>query len=169
MSGYKILQAERDGIYVLKFVGEIRLNLCSTLDNIIDMMTCNSAFKTVVIDLTETELVDSTTLGLLAKIAVKAYEHSKFLPTIISTNPDVTKIIGTMGFDKIFIIMKEPATKISELEELPILRESESVVRQKVLDAHKTLMSMSDDNRAAFEDLVNALECENQLEQTVVH
>ena len=68
MAGYKILQAEKQGIYVLKFIGEIRLNLCSTLDNLVESITSDPAFKTVVIDLTETEVIDSTTLGLLAKI-----------------------------------------------------------------------------------------------------
>ncbi|HAC28045.1 MAG TPA: anti-anti-sigma factor, partial [Marinobacter hydrocarbonoclasticus] len=55
MAGYKILQAEQQGIYVLKFIGEIRLNLCSTLDNLVESITRDPAFKTVVIDLTETE------------------------------------------------------------------------------------------------------------------
>ena len=72
MAGYKILQAEKQGIYVLKFIGEIRLNLCSTLDNLVESITQDPQFKTVVVDLTETEIIDSTTLGLLAKIAMAA-------------------------------------------------------------------------------------------------
>ena len=76
MAGYKILQAEKQGIYVLKFIGEIRLNLCSTLDNLVESITQDPEFKTVVIDLTETEIIDSTTLGLLAKIAMAAQNPS---------------------------------------------------------------------------------------------
>jgi len=34
-----------------------------------------------VVDLTETEVIDSTTLGLLAKIAMASEERSHFLPT----------------------------------------------------------------------------------------
>lgn len=168
MANYKILQAEQQGIYVLKFIGEIRLYLCSTLDIIIDAMASNSEFKTVVIDLTETTVIDSTTLGLLAKIAVLARKKSSFLPTIITTNPDVTRIIQTMGFNEIFIIMKEPATNIEELQELPILKATEQEVREKVLDAHLRLMALNESNREEFKDLVQALECENKLEQAVV-
>ena len=167
MANYKILQAEQQGIYVLKFIGEIRLYLCSTLDIIIDSMASNPLFKTVVIDLSETTIIDSTTLGLLAKIAVLARKKSSFLPTIITTNPDVTRIIQTMGFDEIFIIMKEPASNIAELEELPILKATEQEVREKVLDAHLRLMELNDSNREEFKDLVQALECENKLEQIV--
>ncbi|GGC71687.1 STAS domain-containing protein [Marinobacter halophilus] len=160
MAGYKILQADQQGIYVLKFIGEIRLNLCSTLDNLVESITQDPQFKTVVIDLTETDIIDSTTLGLLAKIALAAEKQSKFLPTLISTNPDVTRIISSMGFDKIFIIVREPASRIEELEEIPVLKASEQQVRDKVLDAHKVLMGMNSRNREEFKNLVRALECE---------
>ena len=161
MASYKILQAEQQGIYILKFVGEIRLNLCCTLDNLVETITSDPSFKTVVIDLTETDIVDSTTLGLLAKIALAAEKRSHFLPTLISTNPDVTRIVSSMGFDKIFIIVKEPASRIEELEEIPVLKASEQQVRDQVLDAHRVLMGMNSRNREEFKNLVKALECED--------
>lgn len=160
MSDYKILQAEQQGVYVLKFIGEIRLNLCSTLDNLVETITNNPEFRTVIIDLTETEVIDSTTLGLLAKIAMAAEKRSQFLPTLISTNPDITRIITSMGFDRIFIIVREPASRIEELEEIPVLRASEQQVRDKVLDAHRVLMGLNNRNREEFRNLVRALECE---------
>ncbi|MDX5297679.1 MAG: STAS domain-containing protein [Gammaproteobacteria bacterium] len=160
MSSYKILLAEQQGIYMLKFIGEIRLNLCSTLDNLIDTMIGNPEFKTVIIDLTETDIIDSTTLGLLAKIAIAANKRSAFLPTLISTNPDVTRIVLSMGFEKIFILVREPATRIEQLEEIPVLKASEQQVRDKVLDAHRVLMSMNSKNQEEFKNLVRALECE---------
>lgn len=161
MSSYKILQAEQQGIYVLKFIGEIRLNLCSTLDSIIDTMVNDPDFRTAVVDLTETDVIDSTTLGLLAKIAMAAYDRSQFLPTLISTNPDVTRIVRSMGFEKIFIIVSEPATRVEQLEEIPVLKASEQQVREQVLDAHKVLMSLNQRNREEFKNLVRALECED--------
>lgn len=161
MPNYKILQAEQQGIYLLKFIGEIRLNLCSTLDNLVETITNNPDFKTVVIDLTETEIIDSTTLGLLAKIAMAAEKRCHFLPTIISTNPDITRIVVSMGFEKLFIIMSEPATRIEELEEIPLLKASEKEVRDKVLDAHRVLMSLNRKNREEFKNLVRTLECED--------
>lgn len=160
MAGYKILQAVKQGIYVLKFIGEIRLNLCSTLDHLVESITQDPEFKTVVIDLTETDIIDSTTLGLLAKIAMAAEKQSHFLPTLISTNHDITRIITSMGFDKIFIIVKEPASRIEELEEIPVLRASEQQVRDKVLDAHRVLMGLNSRNREEFKNLVRALEFE---------
>lgn len=162
MSSYKILQAEQQGIYLLKFIGEIRLNLCSTLDNLIESMIEDPNFRTLVVDLTETDIIDSTTLGLLAKIAMAAEKRSHFLPTLVSTNPDITRIVLSMGFDRIFIIVREPASRIEQLEEIPVLKASEGQVRDKVLDAHRVLMSMNRKNQEEFRNLVRALECEER-------
>lgn len=162
MSSYKILQAERQGVYILKFIGEIRLNLCPTLDKIIETMGNDPEFRTVIIDLTEADILDSTTLGLLAKIAILARERTRLLPTIISTNPDVTRLILSMGFDQIFIIVSQAATRMEHLAELPILHASEAEVFEKVLMAHRVLMELNEHNRKAFQELVMALECDAQ-------
>jgi hypothetical protein len=65
-----------------------------------------------------------------------------------------------MGFNKVFIIVKEPASRIEELEEIPVLKASEQEVRDKVLEAHRVLMGMNSRNREEFKNLVRALECE---------
>ena len=64
------------------------------------------------------------------------------------------------SFNKIFIIVKEPASRIEELEEIPVLKASEQEVRDKVLEAHRVLMGMNSRNREEFKNLVRALECE---------
>ena len=50
MDAGKILVAQSQGIYIVKFVGDVRLNLCSTLDKYTDEMFVDEAFKTVIID-----------------------------------------------------------------------------------------------------------------------
>jgi len=158
MVSCKILQAAEKGLYLLKFTGEVRLNTCSTLDAIIDNMRADEQFVTVVIDLTEADIIDSTTLGLLAKIGIFAKKADKILPTIISTNPDVSRLVYSMGFDELFIIVEKAVSKIEHLDEIPLLQASEAEVREKVLAAHKILMDLNSRNKEAFKDLVNSLE-----------
>lgn len=154
----KILQADCSGVHVLKLVGEVRLNFCSTIDKAIESTTKDPDFATVVVDLTETTLIDSTTLGMLAKLAIMAKKKSHFLPSIISTNPDITRIITTMGFDTVFIILDKPAKTDQALKELPITELNEDELRASVLNAHKILMKLNDHNREQFKDLVATLE-----------
>ncbi|MBN0196763.1 anti-anti-sigma factor, partial [Pseudomonas aeruginosa] len=44
------------------------------------------------------------------------------------------------------------------LSDLPPQDQSEDVVRDKVLEAHRILMGINESNREAFHDLVSALE-----------
>ncbi|WP_156498460.1 STAS domain-containing protein, partial [Oleiphilus sp. HI0079] len=83
MSQCKVLQADCSGVYILKLVGEVRLNACSTIDSVIEKISENPNFRSLVVDLSETDHLDSTTLGMLAKLAVKAKEKSHFLPSIV--------------------------------------------------------------------------------------
>lgn len=76
MSTGRIQFAEQDGTFVLKFVGEVRLTLCSALDATIERIFTALNFNAIVIDLTETRSIDSTTLGLLAKLSILSRQKS---------------------------------------------------------------------------------------------
>lgn len=158
MSTGKIQFAEQDGTFVLKFVGEVRLTLCSTLDATIEKIFTALNFSAIVIDLTETSSVDSTTLGLMAKLSILSRQKIGLLPTVVTTNADITRLLQSMGFDQVFNIIDTRLPCPDCLEDLPPQDQSEEVVRAKVLEAHRILMGLNDSNREAFHDLVSALE-----------
>ena len=158
MSTGNILTAETDGVYILKFTGDIRLNLCSALDAFLEEMFKDPSFETVLIDLTEAEGIDSTSLGLIAKISIQAKERFDLVPTIISVNDDITRILLSMGFDEVFMIVQEPLMNQNDLSALPDREASESEVQQKVLEAHRYLMGMNQQNHDTFKELVTVLE-----------
>ena len=158
MSTGKIQFAEQDGTFVLKFVGEIRLTLCSALDATIDQIFSSLNFSSIVIDLTESCSVDSTTLGLLAKLSILSRQKVGLLPTLVTTHPDITRLLHSMGFDQVFNIVDQPLPTPEQLTDLPTQDQSEDVVKAKVLEAHRILMSLNESNREVFQDLVMALE-----------
>ena len=57
-----------------------------------------------------------------------------------------------------FNIVETPLERRDQLAELPRMAASEKNIRQRVLDAHRTLMSLNEANQEAFQDLVAALE-----------
>ena len=158
MNTGKILVAKSQGIYIIKFIGDVRLNLCGTLDQYTDQMFEDAEFKTVIIDLTETQCIDSTSLGQLAKISILYKEKYGQLPTIISTQDDINRILLSMGFDQVFYIVHELVSHVEYLDELPLKSIDEAEMKQRVLEAHKLLMDMNQNNRDAFQDLVKSLE-----------
>ncbi len=154
----KILVAHKLGIYIVKFIGDVRLSLCSTLDQYTDRMFEDADFKTVIIDLTETLCIDSTSLGQLAKISILYKEKFSSLPTIVSTQEDINRILKSMGFDKVFHIVQDSEPQLECLDELAVQSVDEQEMKEQVIKAHKLLMDLNDNNRAAFQDLVKSLE-----------
>lgn len=170
MQNGKIMVAENQDVYVLKFMGDVRLTLCSTIDSLLKRIFGHGELKSVVVDLTETEGIDSTALGLLAKIAVNARSVMKHKPVIISTREDITHILQTMGFEHYFDIQKEPVQICCQMKEAPVLDECAESVRQKVIDAHRILMGLNPKNKAEFEPVVFALEnCTSAIESRQTH
>ncbi len=160
----KILYAEKDGINVLKFIGDVRVTLGPTINTFLDRLCENPGFKSVVFDLSETEAIDSTSLGLLAKISLRTQESFDVVPTIVSPREDITRILISMGFDEVFVILKELVNECGQPCELPAEIVSESRLREQVIDAHRVLMSLNQSNQDEFCDLVEALEEESNAE-----
>jgi|TARA_R110000850_G_scaffold416_23_gene2503 anti-anti-sigma factor len=158
MTTGKIQFAESEGTFVLKFIGDVRLTLCAALDAYIEKIFSVLTFDAIIIDLTETDGIDSTSLGLLAKLSILSRQKVGFLPTLVSTQDDMNRLLQSMGFDQVFNIVSEVTPSASELEDLPGQELSEELVKDKVLEAHRILMNLNDHNREAFRDLVNALE-----------
>ena len=186
-----IYSADLDGHFVLKMVGDVRLTLCSALDHHIEQMLCDGGIKEVTVDLTDTQGIDSTSLGLVAKLGMRAKRHDMPTPVLVSPNDDITKIIITMGFEHLFVIDNEEnpelnlplvasadpsvdaVTQVGDqtpvLTELPEVNESLSDIHKRILTAHKVLSELSDSNRAAFKDLVASLEACCVEDETVSH
>lgn len=159
----KIEVANNDGTYVIKLSGDVRLNLCSALETYLDNMFLDAVFKTVLIDLSAADGVDSTTLGHLAKISIQCQDQFGFIPSIISPREDITRILLSMGFDRVFYILGEMPEQISDLNELTCEHVNEELMRSKVIAAHEILMSLNDDNKNAFQELVDCLQTDNKF------
>lgn len=158
MSTGKIQFAEQDGTFVLKFTGEVRLTLCSALDATIEHIFSSLNFSSIVIDLTETQSIDSTTLGLLAKLSILSRQRIGLLPMLTTNNPDILRLLDSMGFDQVFNIVETVLPCPDCLTDLPPQDQSQAEVRSRVLEAHRVLMGLNESNRNAFRDLVSALE-----------
>lgn len=157
MNSGKILAAEYNQMPVLKLVGDVRVLMSSTIDNYFSSLYSRAILEAMIVDLTETTGIDSTALGLLAKMAIQLRNRFNVKPSIVSTNPDITKILKGMNFDIIFNIVEEPLDSEANFGELNHISETDDVIKQKVIIAHQALMTLSDDNKLEFQDLVSAL------------
>jgi anti-anti-sigma factor len=154
----KIQAASHDGAYVIRLVGDVRLTLCTTIDEYIQNMYADPDFASVWVDLCDAEGIDSTTLGLLAKLALQVKERFGFQPAIFSCDPGINRLLKSMGFQRLFELHEEACANPEQISEIPQVEGNEDEVKEKVIEAHRVLMGLSDENRARFKDLMSALE-----------
>lgn len=150
--------ASHQGTYVLRFEGDVRLTLCVAFDGYLRNIFGDPDFQAVVVDLCNAKGIDSTSLGLLAKLAKESQSHTDKAPLLACDNNDIRRSLESVGIDHLF----EPAASIpSEAVSLGTLNEtdaSEAETREQVLAAHRELMALNPENAAAFKDLVAKLE-----------
>jgi len=154
----RIKAAFESGVFVLKLCGDVRLTLCATLDAEAQRLAELPGLRAVMVDLRQATNVDSTALGFLAKVAMAVQGRLDDPPTIIADHPDVRRMLDVMGFARYFTLLEAPLTEPSELDELPHVEADESGIQQRILEAHRILMHMSEHNRHEFQPFVELLE-----------
>ena len=101
MNSGKIFVAEFDNIPVLKLAGDVRVLMSSTIENYFSSLYSRESLDAVLVDLSACKGIDSTTLGLLAKMCIQVNKRFQVRPTIVSTNSGITRILKSMNFNAI--------------------------------------------------------------------
>lgn len=161
-----ISYASLNGVYVVKFSGEIRVPLCTNLNDFGDEILKDPALLGVAIDLTAVKSIDSTALGLLVKIAIGMEELGLDRPLIISTDVNVNRTLEMTGFQQIFHILEQLPSSLADanvmLHDLPNPANPNVDLCEQVLEAHRILMNLNDKNKEVFTPVVQALENEKR-------
>lgn len=157
----QIFDAYQDGVYVLKLVGDVRLTLSLTLEQCIKKALDQHDCHQVVVDLTEAEGIDSTALGLLAKLSLLAKQQFGWEPVLIYDSEDIFRILESVGFvDQVFHPVRQRDLVKAPLQAVATLECDATTLKHQVLDAHRVLMSLNEQNSESFRDLVCALEAQ---------
>ncbi|BCE02542.1 STAS domain-containing protein [Marinicellulosiphila megalodicopiae] len=155
----RIMMAEKNGSHVIKFIGDVRMTLCTTIEACLKTMFDKTEFHSVVVDLSETDGIDSTSLGLLAKISREAQSRTHQIPVMVSSKEDITRIVQSMGFEHCVYEITDGVNHVKiNLEEVDIRPLNEQDAHDKVLEAHKLLMELNQKNYDTFKDLVQTIE-----------
>ena len=147
-----------DGIEYIKFTGTVRYSHCGGLETHIDLLLSDKSTNEIVIDLEEAEILDSTALGLLARIAIEQKKLHHTRPVIFLKEGELNNILKRVCFDRVFELVHSTEFRLkSELEELVSQPKSEEAVLQRVIKAHQNLALLSSKNAQLYRDITNAL------------
>ncbi|MCC7516662.1 MAG: STAS domain-containing protein [Pseudomonadales bacterium] len=153
----RALVAEHNGAYVLKLVGDVRLTVSMSIDQFVEKMFSCVSCQSVIVDLTEAEGLDSTTLGMLAKMALFVRKQLQVRPLVVTDNDSIVRLLCSMGFEQIFDIQRSREVCAVAEQELETATLDEKAAREKVLQAHQILMTLNQKNRETFKELVDSL------------
>ncbi len=152
------------GTHVFKLVGEVRAQACCGLDHLLNKMATLPDIRGVIVDLNDAIFIDSTTLGVIAKLGIKLKQRYNIVPILLSTNADLTTLANSMGLGQIFNVVSTGSDQYA-MQTLPDQPSDNTELLHTVLEAHRTLMNLSASNHAMFEPLVKQLEREERQQQ----
>jgi anti-anti-sigma factor len=167
MSTGHVEYASLNGTHIFKLIGEVRAQSCISLDKLLSKIEQQSNVVGAIVDLTQTTFIDSTVLGILAKLGLKLKQIHQIQAVMLSTNPDMTTLANSMGLGQVFVILNycgDPKVCTRELMEEHI---THNAMLTTVLDAHKTLMKLNESNQNMFEPLVKQLQKEQDTIEQV--
>lgn len=157
MDESKILYSEYDGVHFLRFQGTILHNLAPTLDQFLQMLEQRGGPARFVLDLTDTRNIDSTMLGLLARIAKRANAAGEGPPTLVCPNDEIIDLLMGIGFDEVFQLVSGNRPPLGDAHALIPAPTDKRALAQTMWDAHQELILLKEGNRLLFKDVMELL------------
>lgn len=147
---------------VLALSGQVRYMTVRALRGFVDDLLARNGNDTIILDLRELESIDSTGMGLLARLGRTTLERGR-RAVIVCGVRDVMTCLRSAAFDRLFIIVdKWPFDSETVLAEVPLENKDPQpeLMGRLILEAHRDLASLSDENQRAFSSVISALEAE---------
>ncbi|MGF1613198.1 MAG: STAS domain-containing protein [Gammaproteobacteria bacterium] len=158
MAEGQILYARRKEVHCLHFLGEVRYPLAPTLERCLDELLGGGEPLSFAIDLTAVSTIDSTNLGLLARLANRLRQCGGPALTLISDQEDVNELLIALGFDEVCqMVSSDHALPVGAVALAPENHDGAGMAHT-VLEAHRTLVKLKESNRELFEDVITLLE-----------
>ncbi|MBN2510007.1 MAG: STAS domain-containing protein [Spirochaetales bacterium] len=111
----------------------------------------------ILVDLQQVDYIDSTNLGLIAKLAEFLNSRGRPPLMILSTREEINEVLSSLGFDQMCTILGTAAEDM-DYDTVPVKTGSEKQLMTMMIDAHKRLVAMSEDNASVFKDVVELME-----------
>ena len=158
MDNGNVLHASHNDVHVLRFIGDIRYTLSPSINRFLEEIFASSKPAGFVIDLTDTDSIDSTNLGLLTRLATRMQRFDAQRVTIVSNRADINSVLNSMALDEVFDIVQDTCLETDATQEVPQKDTDRETLAHTLIEAHRALMVLNERNREMFRDVVASLE-----------
>jgi anti-anti-sigma factor len=153
-----------DGTSVLELHGAIRYPVAEALSTVVDDVVGGSDVDAIMVDVRDVDTIDSTGLGVLARIGRRAAERRGLRAVLVCDDGDVAATLRAASFDQIFVMVDHPpfdsSARLTEVRLGQGNGANQTRLGRVVLEAHRDLASVSATNREVYRDVIAALEAE---------
>lgn len=157
MTAGEAFYTKQGGTYAIKLVGDIRYSMGCSLDEFLEQLFAQGDYDDILIDLTEVNSIDSTSLGLMAKVANFMRQRFGRKATLVSTNADINQTLDSIGFSEVFNICADRAVGSEGLERLSVAELNKTELAKTLFEAHRALSELNEKNRETFKGVLEAL------------
>jgi anti-anti-sigma factor len=143
---------------IIRLVGAIKYTtVAADFEKFIDTFIDKPDIIDVIIDMRECNYIDSTDLGILARISITQNQKNANKPVIVHT-PDsgISTILKDVGFGRVFTLTDTITlqdTKFSDIESGE--KQTELELAKMMVTAHEELIDMDESNLEKFSSVVN--------------
>jgi anti-anti-sigma factor len=161
MSDGHVFHAVNGSRHVLRYTGRADYVMAPAIERFAERLFEGSGPSGLVFDLRQASMLDSTNLGLLARLASRV-DQAGGRATIVSTNDDVTDVLRSMGLATMFPITSDDPVlhEVGPGEEIPIQPTGQRDLMLTMLEAHRVLARIDGNDSAGFRAVVESLESE---------
>jgi anti-anti-sigma factor len=161
MSDGRVFHAAAGQRHVLRYTGRADYMMAPAIERFAERLFEGNGLGGLVFDLRQATMLDSTNLGLLARLASRVDEAGG-RATIVSTNDDVTDVLRSMGLAEMFQIASDDPVlhEIGAGEEIPLEPTGQRDLMKTMLEAHRVLAKIDENDSAGFRAVVEGLEAE---------
>jgi anti-anti-sigma factor len=159
-----------EGTLVLRLSGPIRFMTAQALRQFVDGIVARED-GSVLLDLRGVEAIDSTGMGLLARVGRSALRGHGRRAAIACPENDIATTLRSAAFDQLFVMLDaypfdEHDESLSEVPLEPLAAEDADLgLGRIILDAHRDLASVSEKNLEVYRDVIAALEADLRAAQ----
>jgi anti-anti-sigma factor len=158
-----VTHVQKEGVHVLRYFGAVNFLLAPGIQNFVDHLIDDERVSGLVFDLSCASSLDSTNLGLMARVNERLVSKGAANSVIISGNEDIDVVLRSMGFDRTFELLPSDGHACApDVEAIETPSPSSVELKRTMLDAHQALVRMSEAGRKEFEAVVACLESDNE-------
>jgi hypothetical protein len=168
MADGRVTYAAEGDWNVLRYFGRVDYTMAPAIERFIDGLPHGptDVVRPFLFDLSAARLLDSTNLGLIARVVERSRAQGAGRSSVLSQCGDIDDVVRSMGFEAIVDLIAErpggvrDGASCSDQEVVTDETASQGEMLRTMLEAHRALAGLDDEETGQWRDVVTMLEAE---------